>query len=225
MDIKAFGEQSILVNFEQKIDLAVHAKVMALKRALEHAPIEGIQYFIPAYCSLNIGYDPAILDIDSLKTYIQSIDLNQDILSKKTPSRLIKIPVCYEAPFSLDMEEISTLTGLTSEKIIHLHTSTNFHVYMLGFLPGFAYMGTLPKALECPRKSVPRRSVPVGAVGLAGQQTGIYPSKSPGGWQIIGQTPITIFDAQNDQPFLFQVGDEVRFFAITQDEFNHIKSQ
>jgi len=174
--IKLYGDQAILINFEQKIDPAINAAVIALKKPQKEA-------------------------------------------------RQLKIPVCYELPYALDLQALSDEKGISLEKIIELHTSQTYKVYMLGFLPGFTFMGKIVPALACKRKLSPRLKVPASSVGIAGFQTGIYPTTSPGGWQILGRTPLKIFDPKKENPFLFQAGDEVTFYPITSKEFLRIEKK
>lgn len=224
MEIKAYGDRAILINFDQKIDPEINQQVIALGQAIEAATWVGVQYLIPAYCSLTLAYDPEVTTFASLKQAIASLD---SMALKKSigNSRTLSIPVCYDEPFAWDLADVVTVTQLSAEEIISLHTSTLFRVYMLGFLPGFVYMGRLPEALQCKRKTTPRLKVPAQAVALAGFQTGIYPSEAPGGWQIIGKTPVKVFDPRLEDPFLFRAGDSVSFRAISRAEFDQIEEE
>ena len=226
--IKLYGDQAILLNFEQKIDPAINAAVIALKNAIEVADIAGITFMIPAYCSLTVGYNPAIIEYEILVKVIEQIIANQLDNSTDNPTqkaaRQLKIPVCYELPYALDLLELSKAKGLSVDKIIELHTSQTYKVYMLGFMPGFTFMGKIVPALACKRKLNPRLQVPASSVGIAGFQTGIYPTTSPGGWQILGRTPLKIFNPQKENPFLFQAGDEVTFYSITKETFLSIET-
>ena len=224
--IQPYGDQAILINFEQKIDPAINAAVIALKKAIEIAEVIGITYMIPAYCSLTVGYNRGIIDYKTLIKIIEQIADNQLQISTdevaQSGIRQLKIPVCYELPYALDLAELSKTKGLAIEKIIQLHTSQTYKVYMLGFMPGFTFMGKIVPTLACKRKLNPRLKVPASSVGIAGFQTGIYPPTSPGGWQILGRTPLKIFNPQKENPFLFQAGDEVTFYPITIEEFKEI---
>lgn len=220
-----YGDQALLVNFEQKIDAGINKQVIALKDALEREELAGILYTIPAYCSLTIAYDPNQTNYSKLSGEVERLimSISEDSLTK--PGRKLLIPVCYDKEFALDFGDLSEQTSLTREEIIEIHTKTEFRVYMLGFMPGFTYMGKLPEKLYCKRKKSPRLKVPTGSVGLAGFQTGIYPSELPGGWQIIGRTPLSLFDPNLADPFLFQAGDLVQFRKIGLDEYGEIKKQ
>lgn len=223
-EILPYGDHALLVRFEQTIDTDIHQNVIALEKAIVRAAIPGYRYSIPAYCSLTVVFEPLSTSYDAWKSILNELLQQGPPPEVRAESRTLTIPVCYEAPFAPDMQEVQDLTGLTAESIIALHTQHQFRVYMLGFLPGFAYMGKTPEALFCPRKSVPRTQVPAGSVGLAGFQTGIYPSPAPGGWQLIGQTPISVFNPERTAPFLFQPGDLVQFKAITEAEFWDLKA-
>lgn len=215
VNFQPFGDRALLMQWAQIIDPGINTEVVSLSQAIQDAAIGGVQYCIPAYCSLTVGYDPRLVKYEQLCTRIQA--LQSQLETARSPgvsARQLTIPVCYEGDLAPDLDLLSQHFGLEKEQIIHLHTHTVFRVYMLGFMPGFPYMGSLPKALETPRKTSPRLRVPAGSVGLAGLQTGIYPIESPGGWQIIGRTPIKIFDPEREQPFYLQAGDEVRFEAI-----------
>lgn len=227
--IKLYGDQAILINFEQKIDPAINAAVIALKNAIETAAISGITFMIPAYCSLTIGYNRAIIEYEILVKVIEQISTNQLTArnSNNTQKKAcqLKIPVCYELPYALDLALLSKEKSISRERIIALHTSQIYKVYMLGFMPGFVFMGKVVPELACNRKITPRLRVPASSVGIAGFQTGIYPTNSPGGWQILGKTPLKIFNPQKENPFLFQAGDEVTFYPIASEEFLKIENE
>ena len=219
-----FGDSAVLVNFEQRIDPEINAQVIALTTIISQSEIHGVVNCIPAYCSLTISYDPALINYKDLVNKLKGC-IQGDSKPELTEPRSLKIPVCYEDEFGLDFDELEDQIGLKKNEIIDLHCSSSFRVYMLGFLPGFVYMGILPKELQCGRKKNPRLSVPSRSVGLAGLQTGIYPSNAPGGWQIIGKTPLKIFDGQKKDPFLFRPGDVVSFKAISTKEFQDSEEQ
>lgn len=216
MTFHIYGDNALLINFVQKIDTTTNTQVIALQTALKKSAIQGLTFFIPAYCSLTVGYNPQIIRYQELCEKIKKLALYP---LTSTKGSIHQIPVCYELPYALDLEEVSQQTGLSFKNIIQLHTTTIFQVYMLGFLPGFAYLGSLPTALKVARKASPRKQVPALSVGLAGLQTGIYPSKAPGGWQIIGRSPIKVFNEQKADPFLLKTGDKVQFYAISKEVY------
>lgn len=222
IEILPYGESAMLVNFEQKIDQSVNARVITLYDRLKTD--SAIHYLIPAYCSLTIGFDQNQINYQTLSARIRN-DFNQSLEALSTASRHVTIPVCYEPGYALDMDEVSEQTGLSSGAIIEAHTREKYQVYMLGFVAGFAYLGVLPEALQCSRKASPRKEVISGSVGLAGLQTGIYPTNAPGGWQIIGQTPIKTFNPNSQEPNLLKPGDTVCFSAINNHEFQLLKGE
>lgn len=223
ISIRAYGDSAVLVNFEQKIDATIHAQVTDLANRLELAVIGGIKFLIPAYCSITIGYDPLVIDYHELCRQVRVLAAAGRSEPSGNPPRSLRIPVCYKKPFAADLEEVTAQTGISPEEVVRIHTRTTFRVYMLGFLPGFVYLGTLPEELFCTRKITPRLKVSGLSVGLAGLQTGIYPFEAPGGWQIIGRTPFPTFEPRATQPFLFRAGDQVDFYAISANEYQRME--
>lgn len=215
-----YGEFAFLINFKNEISLEVHLQVKSLYQQLKKINLKGVTFLIPAYSSITVGFNPNEVDGSFLKMFLENTKF--DISKKELNSKIVKIPVCYETPYAPDMEEVSKKTGLTPKEIINTHSSTSYLVYFLGFAPGFMYLGGLNKKLYTPRKETPRIKIEAGAVGLADQQTGIYPLETPGGWQIIGQTPLTLFS--KEQASLAQMGDTIQFVPITANEFKKIKS-
>lgn len=219
-EILPYGDSALLVRFKQEIDIGIHRQVMDLAERIEQSRLPGFRYLIPAYCTLTVAFDPGVAPFETWQEIIGSqLRRRTTAIEPKAHTSSHTIPVCYDLPFALDMPEVEAITGLQAQEIVEIHTRTDFRVFMLGFLPGFAYLGSLPDALYCPRKTMPRKKVPMGAVGIAGKQTGIYPSEAPGGWRIIGRTPLSVFDPRRDKPFLFQPGDTVRFQAIPASEW------
>ena len=223
MEIVPLGDRAVLVNFEQKISPVVNEKVVRLQKVLEMSFAPEIEFMIPAFCSLTIGYSRSKTTFLKLKEKIIKLKEEEVDLKKEDPV-LHKIPVCYNASYSIDIQDVIGQTNLSKNAIIELHTNQVFQVYMMGFLPGFAYLGSLPKQLFTKRKAIPRKRVENGSVGLAGFQTGIYPLESPGGWQIIGRTPVNVFDLKKEDPFFFKTNDRVQFFSISKEEFENYNS-
>ncbi|MDH3648135.1 MAG: 5-oxoprolinase subunit PxpB [Saprospiraceae bacterium] len=224
MELLPFGDAGILVQFEQRIDPVINDKVLTLAEVIKAHAGSGFSYTIPAFCSLTVIYDPLVLSAPQAKAILSGMikDLDSHL---NNPGRSLWVPVCYETPFALDLDDLERWLDLSFGEIIRLHLTATYRVYMIGFLPGFTYMGTLHPALRCRRKANPRLKVPAQSVGLAGQQTGIYPVESPGGWQIIGRTPLLLFKPQQAQPFLFRPGDQVRFYSISGSEFEQIEKE
>lgn len=220
------GDAAIIIDFGNCIDISVNKEVIErFKQLLQH-PVAGMIEAVPAYSSLTIYYDVFVVRKKALagQTAFESIrqqleeKLQQPVLQTEKQERLIKIPVCYEAEFAMDILQVAAINNITVEDVIHLHTSRIYKVYMLGFLPGFTYMGEVDERITTPRKPQPVDIV-AGSVGIAGKQTGIYPLRSPGGWQIIGRTPVKLFDAEKEESTLLRAGDTVQFYSITKDEF------
>lgn len=224
------GDSAVLISFGNVIDREINETVLAISQKLNTNKIGGIKDIVPAYASLAIHYD--IIKIRSVRDGLPNETITNwvnDVINEMgaiaiMDTRKIKVPVCYAEKYAIDMQEMEQKTKLTADQIIEIHTSKKYRVYMLGFLPGFAYMGEVDERILMPRKDQPRLSVDAGSVGIAGKQTGIYPLASPGGWQIIGRTPLALFDKNNTHPVLFNPGDEVEFYSITEDEFENYKN-
>ncbi|MGM0581840.1 MAG: 5-oxoprolinase subunit PxpB [Bacteroidota bacterium] len=220
MNIQAYGDTALLINFEQKIDTKIHQLVKSYFNTIDQ--FEEVKYQIPAYCSITVVFDKEFTDYESLKSKIEKLEINYD--KTNFDGKIIEIPVCYEAEYAPDIESLAKELKLSPDKIISMHTSVTYDVFMMGFLPGFPYLGKLPNELECKRKSTPRKQVKAGSVAIAGNQTGIYPSDAPGGWQLIGQTPLKIFDALKEEPFLIKMGDKVKFKSISVEKYKTLKA-
>jgi len=213
MQIQPFGEQALLINFEQSISSDINDKVLQLADAIEAQSFPAIAYLIPAYCSMAVGFQPQIATYAQMQQAIAAV-WEQLSPQPRSSKRRIEIPVSYQAAHALDRKRVMAATGLAWPEIVRLHSATTYRVYMMGFLPGFPYLGKLPSQLEVPRLPTPRKRVPPLSVGLAGLQTGIYPFEAPGGWLIIGQAQRPIFEPQLEHPFLLSPGDEVTFKPI-----------
>lgn len=212
------SDQSLLIHFGQKITLQAHQSVVRLLRLLEMEPVAGIRNLHPAYCSLMLKFDAARLRHSQLQSILESYLKRLETVSLPE-AKTVEIPVCYGDEFGPDLNDVAEMLGITAERIVELHTSSTYSVYFLGFVPGFAYLGELPKELVTQRLATPRKSVPAGSVGIAGTQTGVYPFATPGGWQLIGRTPLTMFRADREPMSLLKIGDRVRFVAISKEKF------
>jgi inhibitor of KinA len=225
------GDSGVLIDFGNEIDTTINQQVLTLFELLQTAHLPWITDLVPAYSSLAVFYDCRRLATPSKKEpihYEQAVKQLQPFLQTVANClsklrRQLRIPVCYETMHAPDLEGVAKQSGLSVEEVIGLHTSAAYQVYMIGFLPGFAYMGEVPERIAVPRRSEPRSKVPAGSVGIAGRQTGIYPFDSPGGWQLIGKTPVSLFQKKETSPTLFQPADEVIFYPITANEFTHYK--
>ena len=211
------GDHGLVVEFGQDINPELVEQVRMLMAALQGAPLQGVLELIPTYRSLLIRYDPMVLSKDDLHGYVESLlQQEQKIIS---PAFVTEIPVCYGGEFGPDLEQVAKYSKMTPQEVIAYHTSVDYLIYMLGFTPGFPYLGGLPQEIACPRLTKPRTAVPAGSVGIAETQTGIYPMLSPGGWQIIGRTPLRLFDPNREVPVLLQAGDYLRFVEVSYEEY------
>ncbi len=214
------GETALSVELGEGIDLCVNRRVHVLHRALKERALAGILSMIPTYRSLFLQYDPTVCSFERLMTVVQEAYRGLEHFPEGCGS-ILEVPVCYGGEFGPDLAEVAAFHGLTEEEVIRRHTAATYHVYMIGFTPGFPYLGGLDPMLFTPRKTVPRSKVPAGSVGIAEQQTGIYPIESPGGWQLIGRTPMKLFDVDRDPPFLVEAGTAVRFYAISREAYEN----
>lgn len=210
----AAGEGGMVVQLGGTISLETNALVQALTQLLLDSKEAGILEVVPAYCSVTVYFDPLVLSRSCLEVKVQDLLLAMVPKQLAEPARLIQIPVCYGGVLGPDLELVARHAGLTAEQVIQLHTQTPYLVYMLGYTPGFPYLGGLNEGLALPRRKVPRGKVPRGSVGIGGRQTGIYPVESPGEWWLIGRTPLDLFNPQEAQPFLLFAGDYVQFVAV-----------
>ncbi len=226
------GDKALIVDFGNVIDEELNKIVHSLFTRLRNEPVDGIIESVPGYSSLAIYYDILIIKqkVNEQTTAFEWIKKKiENLLSRESKEftsheNVVRVPVCYEEVFAPDLDIIAEQNKISIEEVVQLHTKETYRIYMLGFLPGFAYMGKVNEKIACPRKSNPVY-VEAGSVGIAGRQTGIYPLRSPGGWQIIGRTPIRLFDKEKEEPTFFKPGDTVQFYSITKNEFEDIKSR
>ena len=216
-----YGERSILVEWPSEINENILKDVLVFKYKLKNQKIEPNIEVKSAYNSLLITYNFTIENINDKVSALKKLYSNEEKV-KKTLNRLWKIPVCYDDKFAIDMEEISKGKKLSKEEIIQFHSRSVYTVYFIGFLPGFLYLGGLNEKLHTERKATPRLHVKKGAVAIGGNQTGIYPNESPGGWNIIGNSPIDFFDASQETPCFAKAGDKILFVPIGLKEYNEI---
>jgi len=218
----AASDQSLLVYLGNDIGQAAHEKVLHLVHAIESTPPRWLRNLQPAYCSVLISFDLVQATHRDVEVFVRLLAESSNRVSSVS-SKTVEIPVCYGGEFGPDLEEAASLLSLSQERIIELHAATLYRAYFLGFAPGFAYLGDLPSQLEIPRLSAPRKKVPAGSVAIAGKQTGVYPFATPGGWRLIGRTPLTMFRADRQPMGLIALGDHVRFRSISREEFLHLE--
>lgn len=218
---EAFCEDALIIQWPKRIEEAILFDISAFKIGLKALFPSAI--FTASYNELMLRFPESISNFKDLIRQLEAAYASREKTTYKP--HLIQIPVCYEDSFGLDLEEVCAHLKMDSKELIRLHSQTMYTVYAMGFLPGFMYLGGLPKNLHHPRKTHPRPKVPKGAVGLAGMQTGIYPNESPGGWQIIGNTPLNLFNRTQWPPTFVEVGDKIQFVPIGKDEYNLIRIQ
>lgn len=218
------GDSAVTVQFKNEISREVNAYVTSLCTEIEQAGIKGVIEYIPTFCSVSVLYDCTEISAKKLKNTLAKILKNIKVASSRK-ARLFEIPVCYDDCFALDMGNVCEHSHLTRQEVIERHSGRDYLIYMLGFLPGFAYLGGMDESLATPRLDSPRSEIFEGAVGIGGEQTGIYPVASPGGWQLIGKTPLKVYDKERENPILYSAGDYIRFVPVDLDEFKRIEQQ
>src|SRR5215218_3793110 len=221
MRITSFGDAALLVEYEPVIDASVNAHILDASNRVRQAHLRGVRDVVPAYASFAVHFDPLRADITQLRAAIARAAARSR--PEKALGRCLEIPVCYGGRVGPDLAQVAAWAGCGAHEVVASHAEREYRVFMLGFLPGFPYMGTVEERIAMPRRATPRPRVPAGSVGIAGRQTGIYPFDSPGGWQIIGRTPVVLFDPRRDPPALLSPGERVRFRAIPPAEFDAIR--
>ncbi|MBO9131406.1 5-oxoprolinase subunit PxpB [Bacillus sp. 165] len=220
------GDSGIVISMGDCIDRKVHEKVMALTGYLEKYPLEGMIEIVPGFTTVAVFYDPIhLFNLGVWFPYEWVLSRLKEIvvqfsIEKVKKARVVEIPVCYGGEFGPDLEAVAKYSGLTRDEVICVHSEADYLVYMIGFAPGFPYLGGMDKRIATPRRRSPRLTIPEGSVGIGGEQTGVYPIESPGGWQLIGRTPLSLFRFDENQPSLLCAGDIVRFRPITKDAYN-----
>ncbi|USK68783.1 5-oxoprolinase subunit PxpB [Peribacillus asahii] len=235
--LSPLGDSAVVVTFGNEIQYDIHQKIKILMELLENEPFVGLVECVPAYTNLTVYYDPLVVfneqkyrdkeEISPYEVVCSNIKkkLQQMKTNKKMTHRTISIPVCYGGEYGPDLEYVARYNHLTTDEVIRIHSSGEYLVYMIGFAPGFPFLGGLSEKIATPRRSSPRTAIPAGAVGIAGMQTGVYPISTPGGWQLIGQTPQKLFLPNENPPSLLQAGDIVKFYPISDEEYKEMKEE
>lgn len=208
------GDRALLVEYGEGVDLEVNEKVRTVTELLRKDLPSGVESVLPAYRSLAIVYSPLIISPPEIEELILALEAN--LPNTPAPASLtVEIPVCYGGVFGPDIQFVAETNGLSAEEVIAIHSAAAYHIYAIGFSPGFCYLGGLDARLHTPRLETPRTLVPAGSVGIAESQTGVYPLASPGGWRLIGRTPLKLFDPESPSPFLYKAGDAIKFKPIS----------
>lgn len=206
------------------IDPDINNKVRSMAIVMEQETLGGVLETIPTYRSLLIIYNPAITNPAKLKKEILALEERLSEI-KIPPPDTVEIPVCYGGEFGPDIQFVAEHNSVTADDVIRIHSGAEYQIYMIGFTPGFPFLGGLSEVLQTPRLETPRSFVPVGSVGIANNQTGIYPVASPGGWQLIGRTPIRLFAPERSNPFIYKAGDRIKFKSISEEDYNRLAGE
>lgn len=217
------GDQAVTVEWGSTIDEHINRQVHAFARKVEALSHPAITEVVPTYRSATVHYRPEVLSYEELKQLLLSLTQGGAEEGEELP--VVEIPVCYGGEYGPDLEEVAQHCSLTPEEVIARHTAPTYRIYMLGFTPGFPYLGGMDPSIAAPRRKEPRIHIPAGSVGIAGEQTGVYPIVSPGGWQLIGRTPLRLFDPQREQPILLSAGAGIRFVPIDEETFRKMEEK
>lgn len=218
------GDSSILIEFGKEISPEINARITAVVHLIKEQHIVGVVDVIPAFTSLLVNYDPRVLSYSQLRKRLEKL-LTIDVAAGTSARMIIEIPVCYGGTYGPDLDYIAEHAGLAKDEVVKIHASRDYLIYMLGFLPGFSYLGGLDERVHTPRLANPRIKIRAGSVGIGGSQTGIYPMDSPGGWQLLGMTPVKTYDPEREIPILYEAGDYIRFVPVTEAEYKAIAVQ
>jgi inhibitor of KinA len=213
------GDSAVIVEFAERIDPDVNARAIACADAIQAAALTGVRDVVPTYRSVAVYFDPLRTDHDALLARLERAAGQAGPAAAVTPQP-VRIPVCYGGEFGPDLAEVASFAAMNEADVVRTHAAATYRVFMLGFVPGFAYLGIVDQRIAMPRRSSPRVRVPIGSVGIAGVQTGVYSAETPGGWQLIGRTPVKPFDPARADPFLMKAGDAVQFYPIDRAEYD-----
>jgi inhibitor of KinA len=213
------GDAALVVELGDRIDVGLNARTVALADALSREPVAGMRDVVPTFASVTVYFDPLATDVEALSARITALGAAASGAVVDASRAVVDVPVCYGGDLGPDLPDVARLAGVTEAEVIERHSAREYRVFMIGFVPGFAYLGVVDSAIAVPRRSEPRTRVPAGSVAIAGELTGIYPSETPGGWHVIGRTPFSPFALDRTPPCLLRAGDTVRFHAVDRDTF------
>lgn len=224
-NILALGDAAVLVEFADHLDLATNTRIQVLAHAIRSRAVPWVRDVVPALASLAVHVDPVLLGFGDATEPVRQLVascIDDTLATQPRPQHVVRVPICYDAEFGLDLNDISERTGLGVAEVIQRHLQSDFRVLMVGFAPGHPYLGGLDPGLSVPRRSAPRVRMPCGAVAIANTQCVVYPFEIPGGWSVVGQTPLRVFDAKRSRPSLFEPNDQVHFERIDRREFDAV---
>ena len=223
--LEPLSDTAVIIELGTDINLDTHQKVKTVSQALDEKPFDWMVEYVPGFTTVSVFYDPMKTDSEKLPydhVTEQLTSLLEELTAgEDTETRVVTIPVCYGGEFGPDLEEVANHNGLTPEEVIEIHSNGEYLVYMIGFAPGFPYIGGMSDKIAAPRRKDPRLKIPAVSVGIAGKQTGVYPIETPGGWQLIGKTPRKLFLPNGESPSLLKAGDQIKFEPITIEEFQN----
>jgi len=224
IEMKASGDSGLILVFGDSISMETNNRIRLAAAEIEALGIEGIIELVPAYCTILVVYDPLKIGFEELRKRLEFLEESTgDVSALAEKRKKCVLPVCYGGHNGPDLENVASHKGLTIQEVVEIHSDANYVVYMIGFTPGFPYLGGMDERIATPRLLSPREKIPAGSVGIAGSQTGVYPMQSPGGWQIIGRTPIRIFDPERENPALLSAGMVVKFKPVDEKEYLEIE--
>lgn len=226
--ISQISETAALVEFGREISEDINKKVRTFCTYLDDKPFYGMVEYVPAFTSVSVIYNPLDMKSESpyevVKVILDNIIYKLDF-SLEDEEHIVEIPVCYGGEFGQDIEQVAKINNITVDEVIKIHSEGKYLVYMIGFAPGFPYLGGMSEKIAAPRRESPRTAIPAGSVGIAGMQTGVYPIETPGGWQLIGKTPLKLFDLKRNSKSLLKAGDIVKFYPISYEEYVQLKEE
>ena len=226
MDVRYLpaGDEALVIEFGKTIDEEINNRVISMATSIRNKRIKGVREILPTYRSLMVFYNPKKISYIRLVSTVKALGFKENEGEEEEKKTLI-VPCCYDDSFGPDLSDMSKELGLTKEEIVKIHSKKKYKIYMLGFLPGFVYLGGLDKRINIPRLQTPRTKIPARSVGIGGAQTGVYPVDSPGGWRLIGSTPLDFYDIKREDPVLCEAGEYIRFMPVSKPEYSDIRRE